>query len=238
MNTTSEKVPLVTIVIAVYNREAYLADAIRSAINQTYRNKEIVIVDDGSIDGSRDVALRFSPPVRYHYQTNGGIAAAWNQGIRLATGDFFTFLDADDLWTNEKIEQQMDVIRERAEVDIVFGHVKQFHSPDLSAEQRRKIWCPEDKMPGVSAITMLIRRQSFFRVGWFDTQWRKGIFNDWYLRACECGLLSSMLPQLVARRRLHETNHGTVNRDKSVDYVRMFRASLSRRRGHSARFNR
>lgn len=234
MNTSTEKVPLVSTVIAVYNSEAYLADAITSVINQTYRNIEIIIVDDGSTDNSKDVALRFAPPVRYHYQANSGIAAAWNQGIEMATGDFFAFLDADDLWTNDKIEQQMEVISETDNVDIIFGHVKQFYSPELTAEQRRKIWCPDNMMPGVSAITTLVRRQSFFRVGWFNTQWRKGIFNDWYLRAGECGLVSHMLPQMVAQRRLHETNHGTVNRDKSIDYVRMFRASLSRRRTQSS----
>ncbi|MDH4230863.1 MAG: glycosyltransferase family 2 protein [Nitrospirota bacterium] len=229
----TEQAPLVSTIMPVYNREAYLADAIESVINQTYRNIELIVVDDGSTDNSRSVAERFAPPVRYHHQPNAGIAAAWNQGIRLAKGDFFAFLDADDLWTKNKIQQQMDVISENTKFDIVFGHVKQFYSPELSEEERQKIWCPDDMMPGFSAITMLIRRESFFRVGLFDTQWRKGIFNDWYLRAGECGLVSHMLPHLFAQRRLHQANHGIVNRDKSIDYVRMFRASLARRRGHA-----
>ena len=229
----TEQSLLVSAIIAVYNCEAYLADAIRSVINQTYRNIEIIVVDDGSTDNSKGVALQFAPPVRYHHQPNGGIAAAWNQGIKLAKGDFFAFLDADDLWTDNKIRQQMNVISENAQCDIVFGHVKQFYSQELNEEERQKIWCPDDIIPGVSAITMLIRRDSFYRVGWFDTQWRKGIFNDWYLRAGECGLVSHMLPQLVAQRRLHQKNHGIVHRDKSIDYVRMFRASLSRRRSQA-----
>lgn len=231
MNTITEKEPLVSAIIAVYNGEGYLADAIKSIMNQTYRNIEIIVIDDGSTDNSKDVALRFAPPVRYHYQLNSGIAAAWNQGIKIAKGNFLAFLDADDLWTDDKIRQQMDIIGENAEIDIVFGYVKQFYSAELTEEERRKIRCPHDTMPGVSAITMLIKRESFFKVGWFDAQWRKGIFSDWYLRAGECGLVSRMLPQLVARRRLHQTNHGIVNRDKSIDYVRMLRASLSRRRG-------
>jgi glycosyltransferase involved in cell wall biosynthesis len=229
----TKQAPLVSTIIAVYNREAYLADAIKSVMNQTYRNIEIIVIDDGSTDNSKDVALLFAPPVRYHHQPNGGIAAAWNQGVKLAKGDFFAFLDSDDLWTNAKIQQQMDIISENAEFDIVFGHVKQFYSPELSERERQKIWCPDDMIPGVSAVTMLIRRKSFFRVGWFDSQWRRGIFTDWYLRASERGLVSHMLPQLVAQRRLHQTNHGIVNHDKSIDYVRMIRASLSRRRSQA-----
>jgi glycosyltransferase involved in cell wall biosynthesis len=228
-----EQVPLVSAIIAAYNREAYLSDAIESIMNQTYRNLEIIVIDDGSTDNTKEVALRFAPLVRYYYQPNGGIAAAWNRGIKLASGDFFAFLDADDLWTDNKIEQQMNVIREDAKLDIAFGLVKQFYSPELSEGERQKLRCPDDMVPGVSAITMLIRRESFFKVGWFDTQWRKGIFSDWYLRARECGLVSHILPRLVAQRRLHQTNHGIVNRDKSIDYVRMLRASLYRRRGRN-----
>jgi len=225
-----ERAQFVTTIIAVYNREAYLANAIESVINQTYQNIEIIVIDDGSTDNSRDVALQFAPPVRYYHQPNGGIAAAWNQGIKLARGDFFSFLDSDDLWTKNKIRQQIDVIRDNPNLDIVFGHVKQFYSPDMTEEERQQVWCPDGMMPGISAITMLIRRESFFKVGWFDSRWRKGIFNDWYLRATELRLMSYMLPQLVALRRLHKKNHGVVNRCKSIDYVRMFRASLSRRR--------
>jgi glycosyltransferase involved in cell wall biosynthesis len=172
--------------------------------------------------------------VRYHYQPNSGIAAAWNCGVALATGDFIAFNDADDLWATNKIQSQMEIFREHPGLDIVFGHVKQFHSPELSDEAKLKIWCPDELMPGVSAGTMLIKRESFFRVGLFDTMWRRGIFNDWYLRATELGLRTHMMPDLVMWRRLHRSNHGIVNHDKSVDYVRILKASLDRRRLRSA----
>jgi len=225
---------LVSAVISVYNGERHLAETIESVISQGYPRMEIIIVDDGSTDGSGKVAQRFVPSVRYHYQPNGGIAAAWNCGIALATGDFFAFNGADDLWTMDKIRSQMDVFRRDSALDIVFGHVKQFHSPELSDRERQRIWCPDELMPGVSAGTMLIRRESFSRVGPFSTMWRRGIFNDWYLRATELGLRSHMMPDLLMRRRLHRANHGIINRDKSVDYVRMLKASLDRRRLQSA----
>lgn len=225
---------LVSAIVSVYNGEMHLAETIESVISQSYPRMEIIIIDDGSTDGSGKVAQGFVPSVRYYYQPNGGIAAAWNRGIGLAAGDFIAFNGADDLWTSDKIRSQMDVFRRDSTLDIVFGHVKQFHSPELTDEEKRKIRCPDELMPGVSAGTMLIKRESFFLVGLFDTTWRRGIFNDWYMRATELGLRTHMMPGLLMWRRLHRANHGIVNRDKSVDYVRMIKASLDRRRLQSA----
>jgi glycosyltransferase involved in cell wall biosynthesis len=227
---TKQNSPLVSVIISVYNGEQHIAETIESIINQNYSNIEIIIIDDGSTDGSREVTQRYVPPLLYHHQPNSGIAAAWNRGIELAKGDFIAFNGADDLWAKNKIQQQMDAFIMDSTLDIVFSHVKQFHSPELSAEEKQKIWCPDELMPGVSAGTMLIKRESFYRVGLFNTKWRRGIFNDWYLRATELGLQTHMLPDLLMWRRLHRTNHGIVNRDKSIDYVRMLKASLDRRR--------
>jgi glycosyltransferase involved in cell wall biosynthesis len=231
---TENKNPLVSVIISVFNGEKYLAETIESVLNQHYPHIEIIIVNDGSTDGSGEVAQRFVPPVRYHCQSNSGIAAAWNKGIEIACGNFISFLDADDYWSNNKIQSQIDIISEDPTIDIVFGHVKQFHSPDLSDEEKWKIRCPDEHMPGVSAGTMLIKRETFYRVGLFNTKWRKGIFNDWYLRATETGLSTHMLPDVLMMRRLHRANHGTVNRDKSVDYVRALKASLDRRRSQAS----
>lgn len=227
---TKQNSPLFSVIISVYNGEQHIAETIESVFNQSYTNVETIIIDDGSTDGSGEIIQRFVPPVRYHHQSNSGIAAAWNRGIELANGNFIAFNGADDLWTKNKIKQQMDAFTIDSTLDIVFSHVKQFHSPELSQEEKQKILCPNELMPGVSAGTMLIKRKSFFRVGLFDRQWRRGIFNDWYLRATELGLRTHMLPGLLMWRRLHRTNHGIVNRDKSVDYVRMLKASLDRRR--------
>lgn len=227
---TKQNSPLVSTIITVYNGENYLSEAIQSVINQDYPHIDTIIIDDGSTDGSRGVAQQFVPPVQYYYQNNTGIAAAKNHGIELSKGDFLAFLDADDLWTKNKIQQQMKVFNEDPTLDIVFSHVKQFHSSELSVEEKQKIWCSDELMPGISGGTMLIKRESFFKVGLFDTQWRRGIFVNWYMRASEIGLRTHMLPDMHMWRRLHRTNHGIVNHDKSSDYVRMLKASLDRRR--------
>lgn len=222
--------PRVSTIITVYNGEQYLSEAIQSVINQDYPHIEIIIVDDGSTDGSRKAAQQFVPPAHYYYQNNAGIAAAKNHGINLSKGDFFAFLDADDLWTKSKIRKQVEVFNEDPTLDIVFSHVKQFHSPELSEEEKQEIWCSEDLLPGTSAGTMLIKRESFFKVGLFDAQWRRGIFVNWYMHASEIGLRTHMLPDMHMWRRLHRTNHGIVHHDKSSDYVRILKASLDRRR--------
>jgi len=99
--------PLISVIIPVYNGERYLAEAIESALAQTWEPVEIIIVDDGSTDGSADVASRFASSVKYDLQPHAGPGAARNRGARLARGDYLAFLDADDLWLKEKLKLQM-----------------------------------------------------------------------------------------------------------------------------------
>lgn len=215
--------------IPVYNSERYLAEAIESVLAQTYRPIEIIVVDDGSTDGSADIAKRFSPSVRYCFQPHSGLSAARNRGLDLAQGSFFAFLDADDLWVKDKLMRQMAVFDSNPNLDIVFGHIEQFHSPGLD-EVNKEIRYPAKIMPGYSAGTMLIRRDAFLRVGPFEARWKVGQFVDWYLRAVEKGLRSFMLPDVVMKRRLHATNMGILERESQTDYVRILKASLDRRR--------
>jgi len=221
---TKQDSQLVSTIITVYNGENYLSDAIQSVIIQDYPHIEIIIIDGGSIDESRRVAEQFGSSVRYYYQNNTGIAAAKNHGLELSKGDFFAFLDADDLWTRDKIQQQITVFNEDPTLDIVFSHVKQFHSSELNVEEKERIWCSNKLIPGVSAGTMLIKRESFFKAGLFDTQLRRGIFVNWYMHALEIGMRTHMLPNMHMWRRLHQTSNGIVNHDKSSDYVRMSKA--------------
>jgi len=109
MNTANQ--PLVSIIIAVYNAEKYLAEAIDSAIGQTWGNKEIIIVDDGSTDGSLAVAKGYeNSRVKVFSQENQGASAARNKGLKEATGEYIQFLDADDLLSANKIEAQMNLL--------------------------------------------------------------------------------------------------------------------------------
>ena len=96
---------MVSAIITTYNRRAFLAEALQSALRQDFRDKEIIVVDDGSTDGSREVVKGLH--VRYEWKENGGVSSARNLGIALAKGEYLAFLDADDLWKKDKLSVQM-----------------------------------------------------------------------------------------------------------------------------------
>lgn len=100
--------PLVSIVIPVYNGSNYLAEAIESALGQTYENLEVVVVNDGSTDQTEDVALSFGSRIRYCKKDNGGVATALNMAIRLAEGQYISWLSHDDLYAEDKIRLQVE----------------------------------------------------------------------------------------------------------------------------------
>ena len=230
IDMTNNISPLVDVIIPVYNGERYLAQAIESALAQTYRPVQVVVVDDGSTDSSLQVAQQFSESISYCTQPNSGIASARNRGIDLARGEFLAFLDADDVWLNDKLARQMAVFHRDPELDMVFGQISQFASPELEEVVKRKLRVPIEPMPGYSAGTMLIKRASFLRVGLFETTWEIGEFVDWYAKAIEKGLRSAILAEVVTRRRLHDSNQGVRKRDSRMDYVRVLKAALDRRR--------
>ena len=99
--------PLVSIIMPCYNGEAFLAEAVGSVLAQTFRDFELIVVDDGSTDGSADILARYVDPVRVIRQTNRGVSAARNVGIAAARGDFIAFLDADDTWESEFLDEMV-----------------------------------------------------------------------------------------------------------------------------------
>lgn len=101
--------PLVSVIIPAYNAEDYLADAIKSVLAQTYINFELIVVDDGSIDGTPLILNRFSDQVIAIRQVNKGVNAARNAGLRIANGELLAFLDADDIWKPNKLEEQVQM---------------------------------------------------------------------------------------------------------------------------------
>jgi len=223
-----DQTPLVSVIIPVYNAEMYVAEAIGSVLAQRYNPVEIIVIDDGSTDDSAAVVKKFSA-VNYEHQPNGGISTARNRGVEQAQGEFLAFLDADDLWVKDKLTLQLAAFEDNLDLDIVFGQVQQFNGLELSNTQNDK-QSVKGLMPGYIPSTMLIKRDSFFRVGLFETHWKMGEFASWYLRSLEQGLKNLMLPDLVTWRRLHKTNNGIKQRVAINDYVHIIKASLDRRR--------
>ena len=225
--TTAERV---SVIIPVYNGERYLGEALESVVGQTLRPSEVIVVNDGSTDGSGAVAAGYDPLVRCLRQEHGGIGAARNRGAQAANGDYLAFLDADDLWEREKLALQLAEFRKEPRTDAVFGYVDQFISPDLSEELRATLVCPNQTVAGLHAGAMLIRRGSFLKVGFFVTEYQVGEFLDWYARAQAAGLKMTVLPEVLMRRRIHGGNHILRHKDRFTDYAFILKAAIDRKR--------
>jgi len=109
------KEPLVSIIIPVYNGSNYMREAIDSALAQTYRNKEIIVVNDGSKDGgaTHEIARSYGDKIRYFSKENGGVSSALNFGIRNMKGEYFSWLSHDDVYTPDKLEKQIAAINQK-----------------------------------------------------------------------------------------------------------------------------
>jgi glycosyltransferase involved in cell wall biosynthesis len=224
------KPDLVSVIIPVFNGEHYLAEAIQSARAQTYSPIEIIVVDDGSTDGTAAVVRQLGPEIRYDRIEHAGAGAARNRGALIATGNFCAFLDADDLWVAGKTALQMRYLGEHPEVDIVFGRAEQFHSPELTPDQKARLEGAGSVIAAYCPGTLLMRSEAFERAGFITTEFRVGEFIDWYLKATDNGLRGEMLQEIVLRRRLHTTNTGITQKNARGDYVRIVKAALDRRR--------
>ncbi|HKP24728.1 MAG TPA: glycosyltransferase family A protein [Dongiaceae bacterium] len=192
----------ISVIVPLYNTRAYIADAIDSILAQTRPPDDVVVVDDGSTDGSPDLVAGYAPRVRLFRQAHAGSATALNRGIVETTGETIAFLDADDLWERDKLKLQETVLHAEPETDCVFGLVQQFGQGKIRREPQR----------GVSRISMLIRRTAFERFGLFDTTLRVADFVPWYAHAVAMGLKMRMVERVVAHRRLHDTNSGITRR--------------------------
>jgi glycosyltransferase involved in cell wall biosynthesis len=220
--------PLVSVLITAYNAHDYLGEAIESALAQNAR-VEIVVVDDGSTDGTLEVAARY-PQVRLTRQDRGGIGAARNIAVSMATGDFLTFLDADDRFPPGKLETQLKVFEQDPSVEVVYGHVREFVSPDLSEAEAARIRPPVDYHESHLSGVMLIRRAAFDKVGAWKVGLKVGTGVEWYTRSCEKQLKTVVLPDVLLERRLHLSNNGLQQADHRLQYASIVKAALDRRR--------
>jgi glycosyltransferase involved in cell wall biosynthesis len=119
MNSANNN-PCVTVIVPVYNSVHLLPAALETVFNQTFQDFEIILIDDGSTDGSLELLKTYESRARVLTQTNSGASSARNKGIAMAHGEFIAFLDSDDLWDPKKLEMQVAVFRENPETGVCF----------------------------------------------------------------------------------------------------------------------
>lgn len=135
--------PLVSIIIPAFNAQDMIAETLDSILAQTYMNLEIIVIDDGSTDQTRQVVQRYEPKVSYYYQENsGGCAVPRNTGISYSNGDYLCFMDADDLMMPDRIMQQVDFMERYSDVGLVFCDYRNFDERGCYADSHFKT-CPK-----------------------------------------------------------------------------------------------
>lgn len=110
----------VSVIIPTYNRKNIVENAIRSVFDQTYKGYEIIVVDDGSTDGTREYLESLDLPIRIISKQNGGVASARNAGIKIAQGKYVAFLDSDDLWLPDKLKIQVEYLESHSDIRLVY----------------------------------------------------------------------------------------------------------------------
>lgn len=202
--------PLVSVIIACYNGERYLQEAIESALGQSHREVEVIVVDDGSTDGSSQIAQKF--PVRYIRQENRGLTESRNLGIGVSRGSYVVFLDADDRLRPEAIESGLRVMMEHPDCAMTVGdHL--FVSSDGSHLSNSRKACLQSshyeellKSNFIEMISsVLFRRSVLVETGGFDTSLRVAEDYELYLRIARVFPISCH-PALIAEYRLHQEN--------------------------------
>ena len=221
---------MISVVIAVKNGAKFLAAALNSVIRQTCPPGEVIVVDDGSTDASADIATGFGAPVRVLRCAHRGSSLAFNAGLVEARGELLAFIDADDLWANEKLAQQCAALASDLSIDAVFGRVVQFTDIDCRIAEPDEIKEKSKSFVGVNRSSILIRRAKFNRVGPFNPA-VVADFPDWYARALCAGIRMEHLESIVAFRRIHRDNTARLQRESvEGDYLRIARALITQKR--------
>jgi glycosyltransferase involved in cell wall biosynthesis len=203
--------PLVSVVIPAYDAAAFLAEAVASVLRQTWRDLEVIVVDDGSSDGTGALADELAAGddrVRVVHQVNGGPSAARNAGIAVAQGEYLCFLDADDAFLPDKIERQLTFLLHHPECDLVYSdhYLGDDHLKPTFLNCRRPPPIPMQELlvyrNWFAVWSPLIRARLVAKVGKFDEGLRGSEDWDYWLRASKCGVFS-YLPGAVGVYRTH-----------------------------------
>src|ERR1700730_12194255 len=220
---------LVTVIMASFNGERFVGEALDSVFAQDYDPYEIVFVDDGSTDRTAEIAHGYR--VRYVHQPNGGLAAARNTGLAEASGELVTFLDDDDLMPPNRLALQAGHLAEHPGIGCVLGRREWMNAPQ---------WVPRVPIygdpAGIPLAAAMVRRSELERVGGFDASFRYAEDRDLMIRLREHGVGIDVLAHIVLLRRYHGENMtAPENRPEVHPLTRSLKGKLDRQRGRPGR---
>jgi len=225
--------PKVSIVIPVYNGSDYLEEAIESALNQTYKNIEVIIVNDGSNDNGKTegIAQSFGHRIAYFFKENGGVASALNYGCKKMTGDFFSWLSHDDVYYPNKIEKQLEYLQRTKDKDIVL--YSDFEIIDANSKSTGSFRVPftfrtnpflSIISTSINGCSTLLSKDLLDYVGRFNEDLRTTQDNDLWFRIYKAGFKFEHLPEILIKSRCHPAQGqvllGSINKVETLQFYR------------------
>lgn len=227
--------PLVSAVIPVYNGSNYVREAIDSALAQTYKNMEILVIDDGSTDNTWEILQSYGDKIRTFHKENGGVSTALNLGIKNMRGEWFAWLSHDDLWLPENIEKKMKFLKENPSYMMCYGEMDYINSEHkiLKIYNSTGRWYPKSKMLrhllrcgcDIWGITTLINRECFERIGLFNENLRYcQDYEFWYRLALKYEL--GFCKGKYSQSRVHTEQIGYVHNRSCYDEYNNTRLNL------------
>lgn len=214
-----------SVVIPAFNAERTLAATLASVLAQTVAPAEVLVVDDGSTDGTAELAAHFSPLIRVLRQPNTGPGAATSLGVRQAASPIVALVDADDLWLPDKMRRQLEVLASDEPVAAVGCSMRQFYHavPDDGTGEVR---------PGLNRSNIVFRRSVFLSVGdIIDPPGNRGDMIDWLARLRSAGHPVVELDAVLALRRIlpGSLSHGRAP-ERDIGYLKVAHLALLRQR--------
>lgn len=222
--------PLVSVIIPVFNGEKYVAQALESLLEQDYPLFEVIAVDDGSIDRTREIIERYHD-INYIYQSNRGVSSARNTGIATSRGDIIAFLDSDDFWPSGRLTATIRYFQRYPDIGYVLGKQMMFLEPGCRIPPWvRKEWLEEPQDVSNTGV-LVVRRETFERIGTFNEDYRSGEDTEWLLRASEAGIPMARLQEVVLYRRIHGENlSARMIQMREANLIKIARESVHRKK--------
>jgi glycosyltransferase involved in cell wall biosynthesis len=227
--------PSISAVVAAYQAERFIGEALESILTQTRPPDEVVVVDDGSTDGTARELERFADRVRVVRQPNRGYQAAMNRAVGEARGDYVALCGADDIWELRKLEWQEEAIGAHPEVDVFFGHAVAFGriSVDLARPPGRGVLPTSvlrDALVRENVIAtpfIVVRRALFERLGPFVENFKGDDYEYWF-RCLNAGARFYYDPRVLGRYRRHDGNltNDAIGLYRAMNLVRLENAAL------------
>ncbi len=223
----------ISVIIPVYNHEKYIAESIESVLNQSYKDFEIVVVDDGSTDRTPEILRDFGCKIKYIRQENKGGAAALNTAIRNSTGEYLAWVSSDDVFMPTKLEDQIKFFNENPGVDLTYAD---FYIIDKNGEIKREVHSPyySDRKTFVynmlignfiNGSSVMFKRSCIEKVGYFDEEMKYHADGNMWFRMLKHYNFGH-IPKPLLKYRWHNTNlsHDTeqMKRYLAIHYKKVF----------------